>query len=217
MTRPQNDIEAGRQMLLAAVDDIVRRRGAIEISLTELANEVGISPSNIDRYFESKEAVMEAVAEHWFADKVAIMEEVVASALAPQEKMFAFFERRFAVMAARYEQDPGLFKSYCILGEEHFEVVRGYVDLGDHYLAMIVAEAMEAGYFSGLSIDETVSLINQMMQCYCNPDMLVAMPHRLSVDKLARIISTIFSGLGSDSGQVAADGLLNGSHVRAVT
>ncbi len=195
MARPQADIEAGRKLLLDTVDQMVRQRGAIDLSMSELAMAAGMSQSNIYRFFESKEAVMEAVAEDWFADKIQVMEEVTASAAEPKEKMVAFFGRRFALMQSRLEEDPELFSSYCALGAAHFEVVRGYVDLGDHYLAMIVAEAMDQGYFPGLSIDETVSLINQMVQPYCNPELLATIGHRLSQEKLSIIIDTIFVGL----------------------
>jgi AcrR family transcriptional regulator len=197
MARPQTDIEAGRQQLLNAVDDLVRARGAVDISMNELAAAAGMSPSNLYRFFESKEALLEAVAENWFAEKTRIMEEVCASDLPPREKMLAFFARRFELTVRQYEEDPELLKSYLELGSLHFEVVRGYVDLGDHYLSVLVAEAMESGFFAGLSIDEAVSLINQMVHTYVNPDAVVMIgPAKLKVEKLEKIIDTIFVGLG---------------------
>ncbi len=196
MARPQTDIEAGRKLLLETVESLVQERGATDVSMSELATKAGMSPSNIYRFFDSKEAVFEAVAEEWFADKVAVMEEVVELEIPARDKMLAFFGRRFALMRARYEEDPELFKSYCQLGNQYFDVVRGYVDLGDHYLAMIVADAMEEGYFGGLSIDRSVSLINQMVNPYCGPDTMVMMMKNLSEEKLAIIIDTIFAGMG---------------------
>jgi AcrR family transcriptional regulator len=196
MARPQTDIEAGRELLLDTVEELVRKRGAADIAMNELAAAAGMSPSNLYRFFESKEALMEAIAGKWFAEKVGIMEAVVAADLPIRDKLFAFFARRYAVIKGRYEEEPELFKSYCELGNQYFEVVRGYVDLGDHYLAMIVAEAMEAGYFGELSIDEAVSLINQMVQPYCFPDAMIQIGHKLSEAKLARIIDTIMTGLG---------------------
>ena len=205
MARPQTDIEAVKQQLLDVVDDLVRRRGGADISMTELANAAGMSPSNIYRFFGSKEALLEAVAEKWFAEKIRIMEEVCATDLPARDKMFAFFARRFAVMVDQHAAEPELFKSYLEIGQQNFEVVRGYVDLGDHYLAMIVAEAMEQGYFEGLSIDQTVSLINQMVQPYCNPEAIIYIgTMKLNEQKLSRIIDTIFIGLGKSFGAKAA-------------
>lgn len=196
MARPQTDIDAGRALLLDQVDELVRKRGSVDIAMTELAAAAGMSPSNLYRFFESKEALLEAVAEKWFAEKIAIMEAVTASDMPVRDKLFAFFSRRFRIMQQRHDQEPELFKSYCELGQQYFEVIRGYVDLGDHYLSVIVAEAIDAGYFGDLSIDEAVSLINQMVSPYCMPEQLTLIGHKLSEDKLARIIDTIFIGLG---------------------
>jgi AcrR family transcriptional regulator len=196
MARPQTDIEAGRLELLDIAEELVRKRGGVDLSMTELAASAGMSPSNLYRFFESKEALMEAAAGRWFAPKIAIMEEVVATEIPIRDKMYAFFARRFALMREQYREDPDLFKNYLELGEQHFEVVRGYVDLGDHYLALLVAEAMDDGYLPNLTIDEAVSLINQMIQPYCNPEALLYLDHKLSEAKLSRIIDTIFIGLG---------------------
>ncbi|MBL0925303.1 MAG: TetR/AcrR family transcriptional regulator [Sphingomonadaceae bacterium] len=205
MARPQTDIEAGREHLLEVVDDLVRKRGAADISMTDLAAAAGMSPSNLYRFFENRDALLEAVAERFFAEKVKIMEEVTAADLPVREKMFQFFGRRFELMVKQYEAEPDLLKSYLEIGQQHFEVVRGYVDLGDHYLALIVAEAMEQGYFEGLSIDETVSLINQMMQCYTNPEAIIYIgTAKLKVEKLARIVDTVFVGLNSKAFEVPA-------------
>jgi TetR/AcrR family transcriptional regulator, repressor of the ameABC operon len=196
MARPQTDIEAGRRLLLETAEGIIRDRGAVDIAISELASVAGMSPSNIYRFFESKEDLFEAIAERWFADKISIMETVIASSMSARDKMHAFFGRRFALMVADYETDPELFQSYCELGSQHFETVRGYVDLADHYLALIVAEAMQDGYFSKLTIDQTVSLINLMIQPFCNPDLIIHIGVRPTDDKLGEIIDTIFTGLG---------------------
>jgi TetR/AcrR family transcriptional regulator, repressor of the ameABC operon len=195
MARPQTDIEAGRKMLLDLVDDMIRQRGAIGVSMTELAAAAGMSPSNIYRFFESKEALMEAIAENWFAEKLRIMEDVIAADMPARDKMLAFFGRRYALMTAQFDAEPDLYRSYCELGDNHFEVVRGFIDLADHYLAIVVAEAMEQGYFAGLTIDRTVSIINLMVQPFCNPDLIMRFAARPDGEKLAQVIDTIFDGL----------------------
>jgi AcrR family transcriptional regulator len=200
MARPHTDIEAGRNALLEVVDDLVRKRGAVDISMTDLAAAAGMSASNLYRFFDNKEALLEAVAERFFAEKIRIMVEVTESDLPVRDKMYQYFARRYLANVEQYESEPDLLKSYLEIGQQYFEVVRGYVDLGDHYLSLIVAEAMEQGYFEGLSIDEAVSLINQMVQCYTNLDALFYVGTiKLRVEKLATIVETIFLGLGKKS------------------
>ncbi|MEY4055528.1 MAG: hypothetical protein RL519_863 [Pseudomonadota bacterium] len=208
MARPQTDIQAGREHLLDIATAMIEERGNAALTMTELAALAGMSPANLYRYFENKEAVIEAIAGRWFAPKVAIMEEVVASDLPPRRKLFEFYARRFALIREMWERDQVLFQTYCDVGEEHFEVVRSYVDLGDHFLGQIVAEAMAEGFFAGLEIDETISLINQMVAVYVNISLMALVMPKLSEDKLARIIDAIFDGLSAtDRGARAVTGL----------
>jgi len=208
MARPQSDIEAGRQHLVELVIDLIEERGTSAMTVTDIAARAGMSPASLYRYFESKEALIEAVAEHWFQPKVAIMEDVVASELPPRRKMFEFFARRFALMKAEWERDPVAFATYVELGRENYELVRSYVDLGDHYLAEIIGEAMAEGFFAGLSVDEALSLINQMVGVYVNIGAMELVMPRLSTDKLARIVDAVFDGLSAqDRGAKAVSGL----------
>ena len=208
MARPQTDIEAGREELLDVVEELVRKRGGVDLSMTELAAAAGMSPSNLYRFFENKEALLEAAAGRWFAPKIAIMEEVIAADMPSREKMYQFFARRFVLMRDQYRADPDMFKSYLELGDQHFEVLRGYVDLGDHYLSLIIGEAMADGHFGGLSVDETLSLVNQMVGSYVNIGAMEMVMPKLTTEKLARIVDAIFDGLSAtDRGARAVSGL----------
>lgn len=51
MARPQTDIEAGRQELLDICEELVRKRGGVDLSMTELAATAGMSPANLYRFF----------------------------------------------------------------------------------------------------------------------------------------------------------------------
>jgi len=208
MARPQTDIEAGREQLLDIVMAMIEDRGNAGFTVADLASRAGMSSASLYRYFESKEAVIEAVAERWFAPKVAIMEEVVASDLPPRRKMYEFYARRFIHLRTMWEKDQVAFATYCELGDEHFELVRSYIDLGDHYLGLIIGEAMADGHFAGLDVDDAISLVNQMTGCYTNIGVMQYLMPKLSEEKIARIVDAVFDGLSAaDRGARAVTGL----------
>lgn len=208
MARPQTDIDAGRERLVQLVIELIEERGDSAVTMAEIASRAGMSPANLYRYFENKEAVIEAVAEVWFRPKVAIMEEVVASDLPPRRKMYEFFARRFAMMKAEWERDPVAFATYIQVGNENFEQVRSYVDLGDHYLSLIIGEAMADGHFAGLTVDEALSLVNQMVSVYVNIGSMQYLMAKLTTDKLAMIVDAVFDGLSAqDRGAKGVSGL----------
>lgn len=195
MPRPETDIEAGREKLIQTAEVIIRERGAISFTITDLAAEAGMSQSNVYRFFENKDALAEAMAGRWFAELITIIEDLVEADMPAKQKLYEFFARRLAIKRTRFEEDPDLFRSYMELGNEHFEVIRGYVDLTDHYMAMILAEAMEEGYFEGLELDQIVSLVNTMVQPFCNPKLMMDMMHLADEDRLRQVIDTILTGL----------------------
>lgn len=201
MPRPETDIEAGREKLIQTAEVIIRERGAISFTITDLAAEAGMSQSNVYRFFENKDDLAEAMAGRWFAELITIIEDLVEADMPAEQKLYEFFARRLAIKRARFEEDPDLFRSYMELGDEHFEVIRGYVDLTDHYMAMILAEAMEEGYFKGLELDQIVSLVNTMVQPFCNPNLMMDMMHLADENRLRQVIDTILTGLKAQDKQ----------------
>ena len=90
------------------------------------------------------------------------------------------------------------------MGAANFERVRSYVDLADHYQCELIAEAQADGFFGGLEIDETLSLLNQMISNYTLPDAMIYLGDKLTEQKLARIIDTVFLGLSAEAGDEAS-------------
>jgi AcrR family transcriptional regulator len=208
MPAKQDQSDSVRDSAIDAALAIIQERGPNALTLGEVASRLGIAPIALQRTFETYDDLLEGVAERWFRAKVRIMEEVVASDLPPRRKMYEFFSRRFVLLRDSFRADPVLFQMHCDLGNQHFEVVRSYVDLGDHYLCEIIAEAMSDGHFPGLSIDEALSLINQMVSAYVNIALMVMIMDKLSEAKLARIVDTIFDGLSAeDRGAIGVKGL----------
>ena len=136
--------QSERQRLAARALELTAQRGQ-EVTLILLAADEGISRHRLEQLFEDDGDLFEAVAELWMEPHVAIMEEVIASDLPPNRKMYEFFVRRFRVTRQRYRQDPAAFALICELGAARFERVRSFVDLADHYLCEVIAQAQAHG------------------------------------------------------------------------
>jgi TetR/AcrR family transcriptional regulator, repressor of the ameABC operon len=195
--------DAERERIARHVLDLVRERGS-EVPWTVAMAESGLTRARFEALFADYDDMFDAVAQTWLAPQLAVMEEVLASNLPPQRKMYEFFRRRFVISQARFREDPQFFTVLCEMGAANFERVRSYVDLADHYLCELIAEAQAEGFFAGLGIDEALSMINQMVTVYTMPDALIYLGDKLSEKKLARIIDTMFIGLSGEAGADAA-------------
>ncbi|MGB7418344.1 MAG: hypothetical protein WA918_04125 [Erythrobacter sp.] len=189
-----------RERIARAVLDLVKERGT-EISYATAMAESGLSRSRFEQLFADYDDLFDMIAQVWFDQSMRAMEEVRAADLPPPRKMYEFFRSRFVISRERYREDPEFFTMVCEMGAANFERVRSYVDLADHYLCEIIVAAQADGYFASLSIDETLSLINQMVSTYTLPDSFIYLGDKLTEAKLARIIDTIFTGLSGESGE----------------
>jgi AcrR family transcriptional regulator len=195
--------EEERARIARHVLDLVKERGS-EIPWTVAMAESGLTRARFEHLFADYDDLFDAVAQTWFAPQLVVMEEVLATTLPPPRKMYEFFRRRFIISQGRFREDPEHFTILCEMGAANFERVRSYVDLADHYLCELIAEAQAEGFFAGLSIDETLSLINQMISSYTLPDALIYLGDKLTEAKLARIVDTMFIGLSGEAGAEAA-------------
>lgn len=191
--------EAERNRIAQMVLDLVKERGA-EVSYTVAVSESGVTRARFEQLFEDYDDLFDAIAQLWLAPHLAAMEEVLESDLPPHRKLYEFVSQRFEINRQRWRDDPENFTIICEMGAANMEKVRSYVDLADHYLCEIIVQAQADGFFAGLEIDETLSLINQMISNYTLPDSLIYLGDKLTEQKLARIIDTIFIGLSAEAG-----------------
>jgi AcrR family transcriptional regulator len=203
----EEDIDALRQRFAREAMALLERKGE-EVNRAKLAAELGIARARIDLAFPEETDLLAAVTDEWFAPKLAVMDEVMATDLPPRRKMYEFFARRFILMRDNYRRDPATFNLYVEMGERYFAFAQSYIDLADHYLCELIAQAQAEGYFEGLEINTALSLINQTVLCYLQPYLIAMIDTRLTEEKLAHIVDALFDGLSAaDRGASGKRGL----------
>ena len=201
------DIEQLRQRFAREAMALLERTGE-EVSRMRLAAELGVARARMEAVFPEEGDLLDAITAEWFAPKIAMMDEVMGTNLPPRRKMYEFFARRFALLRQNFQDDPATFRLYVEMGERYFEYAQSYIDLADHYLCELIAEAQADGYLAGMDVDEARSVINQMVISYIQPYLISAVGERLSEDKLACIIDAIFDGLDAKDGGARGSGTL---------
>lgn len=195
----EDEIDQMRSRFAREAMALMERTGE-EVTRMRLAAELKIARSRLDVVFPEESDLLDAITGEWFAPYIAIMDEVMGSDLPPRRKMYEFVARRFVRLQKNFQEDPAAFRLYIEMGERYFEYAQSYIDLGDHYLCEIIAEAQAEGHLEGLDVDFARSVINQIVSTYLQPYSIAMLGDRLTEDKLAHIVDAIFDGL------VAADG-----------
>ena len=203
----EDEIDQMRSRFAREAMALMERTGE-EISRVRLAAELRVARSRIDAVFPEDGDLFDAITAEWFAPYIAIMDEVMASRLPPRRKMYEFFARRFLLLKQNFKDDPAAFRLYIEMGERYFEYAESYIDLGDHYLCEIIAEAQAEGHLKDMDVDFARSVINQIVSTYLQPYSIAMLGDRLSEEKLAHIVDAIFDGLvAKDGGARSTKGL----------
>ena len=203
----EDELTQERERFTRKAMELMERSGE-EISRARLASELGVARSRVDLIFPEDNDLREAITAEWFAPKLAVMDEVMASELPPRRKMYEFFARRFVLLRENFREDPTTFRFYVELGEDYFEYARSYIDLADHYTCELIAEAQAEGFLEGIEINHALSMINQMVICYIQPYLIAMLDERLTEEKLGAIIDAVFDGLSAqDRGAKGVAGL----------
>lgn len=194
------DIEQLRRRFAREAMDLLERTGE-EITRLRLAAELGVARARLEAIFPEESDLLDAITAEWFAPKIAMMDEVMATQLPPRRKMYEFFARRFVLLRRNFQEDPATFRLYVEMGERYFEYAQSYIDLADHYLCELIAEAQADGHLASMDVEHARSVINQMVISYIQPYLIAMLGERLSEEKLAHIVDAVFDGLdGKDRG-----------------
>lgn len=123
MPRPSRDRAAECERLFVAAERLMQRRGGSSLVLSDVAEECGMSQSNVYRYFPSKDAFMSALADRWFAPVEAGLREIAASGDPASELIKMMLLTQYRIKRARMNANRDLFNAYLLLASGHEDVV----------------------------------------------------------------------------------------------
>ncbi|MCB2083468.1 MAG: hypothetical protein KDD90_05385, partial [Sphingomonadaceae bacterium] len=83
----EEELEQERRKVVRAAMAAMERRGE-EMTRSKLVAELGIARTRLDTLFPDDAALFDAVVAEWFAPKLAVMDEVMASDLPIRRKLY---------------------------------------------------------------------------------------------------------------------------------
>lgn len=136
-----------KEQILDAAEDLLRRYGVAKTTVTDVARALGLSHAAVYKYFDTKAALQEAVAERWLA-RVSTPLGAIASGNGTAEKKLRDWMRTLVEIKRRKVlDDPEMFGTYHALAETAGGAVSRHVEELERQLAHIIREGMESGDF----------------------------------------------------------------------
>lgn len=167
--RPAPGATPADARLLAVAGEHLRRLGPARVTVVAVAAEVGLSHAAVYRYFPSRLALVEAVAERWLKE---VETALVAIADAPdpaQDKL-----ERLLVALARAQRralacDPHLFAVYLAAAAQSRAPVRRHRHRLRLLLERVLDEGVATGAFRMRDRDRAVAFIFDAAHRFIHP------------------------------------------------
>lgn len=164
---------AVRDQIVEAAREHFRRYGYAKTTVSDLAKSIRFSKAYIYKFFDSKQAIGEAISAKTLSGIVATVEEAVGGATTPTEKFRRMLKVLVTTNVGLFFNDRKLYDVAAYAAGEQWPSASAYCERIKQILTEIVREGRETGEFERKTpLDETVAAIDLVMQPYVNPLLL---------------------------------------------
>jgi AcrR family transcriptional regulator len=163
-----------RDQIVEAAGEHFKHYGYNKTTVSDLASAIGFSKAYIYKFFDSKQAIGQAICGDCVAKIAAAAADAITGKLSATEKMRRFFRAAVDASVALCFKDRKLFDIAASATEERWPTVVAHEQVMLDALRKIIIAGRESGEFERKTpLDETTRVIMQAMQPYLNPLMLV--------------------------------------------
>lgn len=162
-----------RDAIVAAAKDHFSLYGYSKTTVSDLAKAIGYSKGYIYKFFESKQAIGEAICTNCLADVMSAVDTAVADSSSATEKFRRLFKTIVEQSAELFFEDRKLYDIAAVSAGECWPSSEVYLQRVAALLQQIILEGRESGEFERKTpLDETVRSIMHVMQPFMHPLML---------------------------------------------
>jgi len=158
-----------RERIMATAEALFRRLGFAKTAVADIAAELRMSPANIYRFFDSKNAIVEAICRRCLAE----VEErawAVARSKAPAAQRM---ERLILEILAYHKENlvtEQRVNELVVAAIEHsWETIRAHKDAMRNVVELVLRDGIDAGDFEPVDPRETAELIMRSVVPFTNP------------------------------------------------
>ncbi|MDI5933347.1 TetR/AcrR family transcriptional regulator [Halomonas kalidii] len=162
-----------REQIVEAAEEHFSHYGYEKTTVSDLAKSIGFSKAYIYKFFDSKQAIGEAICAKTLSAIIVAVEEAVADAPTSTEKFRRMFKSLVSTGVSLFFNDRKLYDIAAHSAGEGWPSARAYGERIERILMEIVREGRESGEFERKTpLDETVKAIFLVIQPYANPLLL---------------------------------------------
>jgi AcrR family transcriptional regulator len=158
-----------RARIMATAEALFRRLGFAKTAVADIAAELHMSPANVYRFFDSKNAIVEAICRRCLSE----VEEKAWSVARSKAAAAARLERLILEILAYHKENLATehrVNEMVIAAIEHnWDTIRAHKDAVRNVVELILRDGIEAGEFEPVDPRKTADLIMRAVVCFTHP------------------------------------------------
>lgn len=178
-----------RNQIVAAANQHFSQYGYSKTTVSDLAKAIGFSKAYIYKFFDSKQAIGEAICANCLAQMIAAVEqEINVGGLTPTERLRRLLKTLVATGVNLFFSERKLYDIAAFAASENWPCAQQYDALIRGFVVQIVRDGRELGEFERKTpLDETVDAIHLALRPFVNPLLL---QYNLDVVEVAPVLTS---------------------------
>ncbi len=187
-------IDTRTRILDAAVDQL-RRHGPAKTGVVDVARALGISHAAVYRYFASKDALFDAVAERWLVAVSSPLKAIAERQGNAAKRLESWLTQLFAIKRRKVTDDRELFESYRAIAEAAHDVVSAHIAELHRQLGAIIADGIASKEFRVKNADDAAAAVLDATARFHHPHLVRERARDPEAER--RVIRLVLGGLSA--------------------
>jgi AcrR family transcriptional regulator len=164
-TRPDDT----RARIMETAEALFRRLGFAKTAVADIAAELKMSPANIYRFFESKNAIVEAICRRCLSEVEEKAWAVARSKAAAAQRLERMILEILAYHKENLVTEHRVNELVVAAIEQSWNTIRAHKDVMRNVIELILRDGIEAGEFERVDPRETAELVMRAVVPFTNP------------------------------------------------
>lgn len=158
--------------ILETAERLFRHYGYSKTSVADIAREMGMSPANIYRFFSSKLAIHEALAERILMQREVILRDLMAAEGSVAEKLISYVVSIYEFTVQQLTGDAKVHEMVAVALAEHWGVIDRHVLRTEEAMARLITQGIERGEFPEQDPAQAARCFCEATVSACHPTMV---------------------------------------------
>ena len=158
-----------RERIMATAEALFRRLGFAKTAVADIAAQLHMSPANVYRFFDSKNAIVEALTRRCLSEVEEKAWAVARSKAAAAQRVERLILEILAYHRENLVTEHRVNEMVVAAIEQNWDTIRAHKDAMRHVVEVILRDGIEAGEFERVDPRETAELIMRSVVPFTHP------------------------------------------------